>query len=97
MAPGTGRDAVGGTAAARDAAGQGELSRADQEALAGLEFHWGDAYMTGRDETGTWWAARRDRIGAVLTAPSAAELQAAIRADYAASPVPRESRAGNAR
>lgn len=73
-----------------------ELTPADKEALAELEFHWGGAYVIGRDGNGTWWAARRDRIGEVITATSAEELHALIRADYNTRPVPREAHTGDA-
>jgi hypothetical protein len=73
-----------------DAAGRTAASgRAEKDALDALEFDWGEAYMIGRDDERGWWAARRDRIGGLLTAPGAEELREAIRADYALEPVPR--------
>ena len=47
--------------------------------------------MIGRDGKRGWWAARRDQIGAYLTAADADELGQAIREDYAARPVPRDA------
>jgi hypothetical protein len=58
--------------------------------LAELEFDWGDAYVICRDDEGGWQAARRDRIGALLTAPTSDELREAIRKDYMADPVARD-------
>jgi hypothetical protein len=81
------------------AAGAGSpagLTPEDEEALADLEFHWGGAYVIGCKADGTWWAGRRDRIGALLTADSAEELRAEMQADYTAKPVPRELHAGDA-
>lgn len=67
-----------------------QMSSAAREALEGLEFHWGDAYTFSRDDEGTWHARRRDGAGVPLTAGTAGELSRLVRADYAASPVPRE-------
>jgi hypothetical protein len=81
-----------------DAAGRAAASTpgttADKDAREALEFDWGDAYLMGRDERG-WWAARRDRIGVILTAPGPEELRAAIREEYAVNPVPRDIPAGD--
>jgi hypothetical protein len=55
--------------------------------LAGLRYHWGSAYSISY-HLGTWHAARND-TGEALTASSADELLAKIRADYRARPVPR--------
>jgi len=52
-----------------------------------LRLHWGDAYLIGRDDERGWWAARRDRIGAYVTAADAEDLWRKIRADYAAETV----------
>lgn len=87
---------AGETAPARETGSQDGRSPADEEAAAGLEFHWGEAYTTGRDAAGTWRAGRRDGTGVPLTAATAEELHTAIRADYAASPVSRDFRAGDA-
>ncbi len=62
---------------------------ADKEALAGLEFDWGSAYVIGHDG-GCWQAGRRDSMGHLLTARDPDELRAAIRADYELRPVPRD-------
>jgi hypothetical protein len=59
-------------------------------ALKSLQWHWGDAYIIGRDGERGWWAARRDRIGGLLTGADPAELDQAILADYLLKPVPRE-------
>ena len=40
----------------------------EQDAHEALRFSWGDAYEIGHDDERGWWAARRDRIGASLTA-----------------------------
>ena len=53
-----------------------------------LRHHWGSAYDIGVHR-GTWQAARRD-TREVLTAEDPDALFQAIRADYAASPVPRQ-------
>jgi len=58
--------------------------------LGQLRWHWGDAYLIGRDDERGWWAARRDQIGVYLTAPGPGELGQAIRADYAARPMPHD-------
>jgi hypothetical protein len=55
-----------------------------------LRWHWGDAYLIGRDDERGWWAARRDQVGAFLTAADDDDLGQVIRADYAARPVPRD-------
>jgi hypothetical protein len=76
---------------AEDQAAAGNRSTAaDKDALKALEFDWGEAYLIGQDDEGGWWAGRRDRIGAYLTAPGPDELRAAIRADYEFKPVPRD-------
>jgi hypothetical protein len=56
--------------------------------LADLRHHWGSAYsITYR--LGVWLAVRCD-TGEALTAASADELRAKIRADYRQRPVPRK-------
>ena len=67
-----------------------DLQPWDEEALKTLRWHWGDAYMIGRDGERGWWAARRDQIGGLLTAATPGELEQAITADYRLRPVPRE-------
>jgi hypothetical protein len=65
----------------------------DGEALEALRFGWGDAYLIDYDGERGYWAARRDRIGGLLTASDPDELRNAITEDYAVKPVPRESAA----
>ena len=55
--------------------------------LAGLTFHWGDAYAITW-EAGQFVARRRDD-GSVVRCPEAAGLYDEIRRDYEARPVPR--------
>ena len=62
-----------------------------------LRFGWGDAYEIGHDDERGYWAARRDRIGGLLTAAALDELRQAITEDYAAKPVPREPAARRGR
>jgi hypothetical protein len=66
------------------------LGDVDEEALEALRFGWGDAYLIGHDDERGYWAARRDRIGGLLTAANPEELRQAITEDYAVKPVPRE-------
>jgi hypothetical protein len=54
-----------------------------------LEFHWGSAYLIGR-EGGQLTAARRDGRGGTLTDPDRDGLVRKIADDYIASPVPRD-------
>jgi hypothetical protein len=65
---------------------------AEQEALEALRFGWGDAYLIGHDAERGYWAARRDSIGGLLTAPDPDGLRDEITEDYAVRPVPREPR-----
>jgi hypothetical protein len=59
----------------------------DDDELAALRWHWGDAYeITVRG--GIYRAVRRDDRAAV-TATTAERLEAEIRADYQVRPVPR--------
>jgi hypothetical protein len=62
----------------------------EAEALEALRWHWGEAYMIGHDGERGWWAARRDKIGGLLTGADPAELEKAILADYSLRPVPRD-------
>jgi hypothetical protein len=73
-------------------AGQGEDGQPprEEEALEAIRFGWGDAYLIGHDDDRGYWAARRDRIGSLLTALTPDELRQAITEDYALMPVPRE-------
>ena len=66
-------------------------------ALKSLQWHWGDAYIIGRDGERGWWAARRDKIGDLLTADAPDALRDAISDDYAVKPVPREPAARGGR
>ena len=84
----------------------GEAGRADDESalrpqdgqeLEALRFGWGDAYLIDYDGERGYWAARRDRIGGLLTASDPGELRDAITEDYAVKPVPRESAARGGR
>ena len=63
---------------------------ADGDALEALRWDWGEAYLIGHDDERGWWAARRDRIGSLLTGADPEGLRAAIRADYALKRVPRD-------
>jgi hypothetical protein len=67
---------------------------ADDQALAALVYGWGDAYLIGFDGQRGWWAARRDQIGACLTAQDPDGLWEAIRENYDHKPVPRDLTAG---
>jgi hypothetical protein len=73
--------------AAPQAAG---VRTADGDALEALQWNWGEAYLIGHDDEHGWWAARRDRIGSLLTRADPELLRAAIRADYARKRVPRD-------
>jgi hypothetical protein len=55
--------------------------------LADLRHHWGEAYLIS-GIIGHWRAARRDDKQ-VVAADDPEKLRLAIRADYAAKPVPR--------
>lgn len=54
-----------------------------------LEYHWGSAYLIGR-EGGQLTADRRDGQGSTLTDPERDGLRRKIAADYTARPVPRD-------
>ena len=54
-----------------------------------LEYHWGSAYVIGR-EGGQLTAVRRDGRGGTLADPDRDELVRKICDDYIASPVPRD-------
>jgi hypothetical protein len=84
---------------ATGAADTGRPGRADNESasrpqdgqeLEALRFGWGDAYLIDFDVERGYWAARRDRIGGLLTAANPDELRQAITEDYAVRPVARE-------
>jgi len=58
-------------------------------ALEELEFHWGSAYDIAVTD-GRWTARRKDGRGDTLASPLPEGLLQLVRADYAASPVPRD-------
>lgn len=76
-------------------AGDGPRPR-EQDALDALRYDWGGAYLTGRDDVRGWWAARRDRIGGLLTAADPDELRATIADDFAMWPVDSDTAAEEA-
>jgi hypothetical protein len=78
--------------AAEAPAGDGQLGGVDENALEALRFGWGDAYLIDYDVEQGYWAARRDKIGGLLTASDPDELRQAITDDYAVKPVPRKPR-----
>lgn len=82
----------GGTGPAGGPAGT--LRPWEKDALEAVRFGWGEAYMIGHDDERGFWAARRDRIGSLLTAVGPDELRRAITDDYAIKPVPREPAPG---
>lgn len=56
--------------------------------LEALRFHWGDAYEIVELPIG-WKARRRDGRGGWFIRSSPEDMYEALRADYAAIPVPR--------
>ena len=76
---------------------QGALTPWERDALEAVRFGWDTAYLIGYDDERGYWAARRDRIGGLLTAPTPDELRQAITEDYALKPVPREPAARGGR
>jgi hypothetical protein len=75
----------------------GTLKPWERDALDAIRFGWGDAYQIGHDDERGYWAARRDRIGGLLTAGDPDELRQAISDDYSVKPVPREPAARGGR
>jgi hypothetical protein len=73
---------------AADGAAEGRT--ADDDTLEALRWDWGEAYLIGHDDERGWWAARRDRIGSLLTGADPDALRGQIRADYALKRVPRD-------
>jgi len=69
---------------------QSTLTPSERDALEAIRFGWDTAYRIGHDDEHGYWAARRDRIGGLLTAATPDELRQAITEDYAVKPVPRE-------
>jgi hypothetical protein len=88
-----------GTGSVTGRAGQDEegLPPREEETLEAIRFGWGDAYLIGYDDERGYWAARRDRIGGLLTADAPDALRDAITEDYAVKPVPREPAARGCR
>jgi len=84
------RERAAGGPSAEKPAEDGLLCSVDEAALEALRFGWGDAYLIGHDDERGYWAARRDKIGGLLTAGNPDELRQAITDDYAIKPVPRE-------
>jgi hypothetical protein len=72
-----------GTAAPQAA----ENDAATIRALEALRLDWGGAYLTGHDDERGWWAARRDRIGSLMTAGTPDELRQALADDNDVRPV----------
>lgn len=61
------------------------------QALDALRFDWGDAYEIGLDEdSGVWWARRRDGKGGRIEAPDPDGLRKLILDDYTFLPVRRD-------
>lgn len=65
------------------------MSSYDDDELAQLRHHWGDAYSILHNSDG-WQAKRKDRRGDWIIRPTVDELYRAISADYTARPVPRQ-------
>jgi len=63
-------------------------------ALDNLSWQWGEAYDIAVTRAG--WVAKRLDNGRALVAAGPDELRAALTADYAACPVPRDAPAGPA-
>lgn len=62
----------------------------DEEELADLKHHWGEAYNIARLGLETWVAQRRDSRSTV-GAKTPARLLERIRQDYRERPVPRQA------
>ena len=60
------------------------------DALEALRWDWDTAYMIGHDEEHGWYAARKDKIGELITADDPDALRREIAENYAMKPVPRE-------
>jgi hypothetical protein len=66
------------------------LTREEELDLTGIRWHWESAYSVGLD-AGVWTAVPHVEPTTILTADTADELRALIRADYTqrtAKPVP---------
>jgi hypothetical protein len=61
----------------------------DDDALADLRHHWGEAYLVHR--LGARWVAQRRDSRESMSAAGPEELRELIVADYAARPVPRDT------
>ena len=68
------------------------LSAWEAHALEALRWDWDTAYLIGHDDEHGWYAGRRDKIGALITAHDPDSLRREIAANYALKPVPREPR-----
>jgi hypothetical protein len=79
-----------GSVTGRAAQDEEGLTPWERDALEAIRYGWDTAYLIGYDDERGYWAARRDRIGGLLTAPTPDELRQAITEDYALMPVPRE-------
>lgn len=79
--------------AAPQAAGSSTPQEFRAFAIKELRWHWGDAYKIGWDPDRGYWGRRRDGKGTDITAGTASDLLAALRADYHACPVPRSPQA----
>lgn len=71
---------------------QRSLTIWEEKALEALRWDWDTAYIIGHDEEHGWFAGRRDKIGALITAEDPEALRREIAEDYALKPVPREPR-----
>jgi hypothetical protein len=61
----------------------------DEQALAALQWGWGEAYVITRDDN-EYHAKRRDGLDGTITEETADALWAAIWEDYSLKPVPRD-------
>lgn len=68
--------------------------QAVDEALAALDYTWGDAYEPAYDEDRGWHALRLDGLGGLITGADPGDLHREIAADYAFMPVRRVSGPG---
>jgi hypothetical protein len=81
-----------GTGSVADGTGQTEvgLKPWEQDALEALRWDWDTAYLIDHDEENGWHAARKDKIGELITADDPDALRREIAGNYAMKPVPRE-------
>jgi hypothetical protein len=59
-------------------AGAGQQAGVDADALEAIRYGWDTAHLIGYDDKRGYWAARRDRIGGLLTAANPDGLRQAI-------------------